>query len=312
MPSPVTACSADTIVGRVEFSTIPGDVALRVGVLRAGPRSRGTVLVLPGRSEFIEKYLEFAGTVVGWGYDAAIIDWRGQGGSSRLLPYANRGHVEDFGDFLDDLARLLQHLAEQGLAPPRSVIAHSMGGHIALRALIEGRLRVEGAVLLTPMLGIAFEPLPGWFARLVSGAAVRLGHGDRYAPSQGDRDASTYRFEGNRVTSDHERYVVWRRLLDDHPQHRLGGVTYGWLKAALASIDRLKRSPSLDSLDLPILVALAERERIVSNRAIEEVAARLPGARLLRFPGAEHDLLWEAEATRTRLLQEIERFLAGL
>ncbi len=40
---------------------------------------RGTVTILPGRAEFIEKYFEVVGELLARGFAVATIDWRGQG-----------------------------------------------------------------------------------------------------------------------------------------------------------------------------------------------------------------------------------------
>ncbi|MFM2355698.1 MAG: lysophospholipase, partial [Pseudomonadota bacterium] len=50
---------------------------IRVGIWREG--SRGTVLMFPGRTEYIEKYAHVATAMGKAGYATLIIDWRGQG-----------------------------------------------------------------------------------------------------------------------------------------------------------------------------------------------------------------------------------------
>ena len=64
----------------------PDGVALRFARW-APPQSRkGTLLVLPGRAEFIEKYFEVVSEARARGFAVAMIDWRGQGLSERALP----------------------------------------------------------------------------------------------------------------------------------------------------------------------------------------------------------------------------------
>ena len=57
---------------------------------------RGTVAILGGRGEFIEKYFEVAEDLLSRGLAVATMDWRGQGGSERPLRNARKGHVDDF------------------------------------------------------------------------------------------------------------------------------------------------------------------------------------------------------------------------
>ena len=41
------------------------------------PETRGTVCLLQGRAEFIEKYFEVVGELLGSGFAVATFDWRG-------------------------------------------------------------------------------------------------------------------------------------------------------------------------------------------------------------------------------------------
>ena len=64
----------------------PGKLKLRFARWEAtrGPQ-RGTVCLFQGRGEFIEKYFEVVADLRRRGFGVATMDWRGQGGSSRML-----------------------------------------------------------------------------------------------------------------------------------------------------------------------------------------------------------------------------------
>ena len=54
-------------------------------------RPRGTVVLLTGRGEFIEKYAtEVVGELLERGFAVVALDWRGQGLSDRPLPSTTR------------------------------------------------------------------------------------------------------------------------------------------------------------------------------------------------------------------------------
>src|SRR5271157_5872473 len=78
-------------------------VRLRTVRWAAPAKPRGTVAILGGRAEFIEKYFEIAGDLLSRGFAVAIMDWRGQGGSERPLRNARKGHVDDFSHYGRDL-----------------------------------------------------------------------------------------------------------------------------------------------------------------------------------------------------------------
>lgn len=266
------------------------------------------MLLLQGRGEFLEKYAPTVEPLVEGGLVVLGLDWRGQGGSPRLVAGTRRGHVDDFADYLEDLALLIERARALGLPEPWSVLGHSLGGHVALRWLAAGPRPVARAALVTPMLDILLDPLPRPLVRLLTGSAVRLGLARRYAPGQRDPRPGC-RFEDNPATSCPEGFAAWWEVMRRHPERRVGGVTWGWLAAALRSIEATRAPGLLEAVATPILLVRAGEERIVCNRAIEDVARRLPRARLIDFAGARHDLFFEQRAVRERLLAALLGFL---
>ncbi len=272
--------------------------------------ARGTVVVLPGRAEFIEKYAETMAALRDWGYAAAILDWRGQGGSDRFLALRHRGHVVQVEDYLADLDAMMAWLARLRLPSPHLVLSHSMGGHIALRYLHAHPDRFAAAAMVAPMFGIRLAPTPEPLARLLCDAAIRFGGGSRYAPGQHDFRLERFVFARNRLTSSPERHALLRQHVATTPELALGGVTYAWLGAALRSLQLTRRPGYLEAISTPILVCQAGVERIVSNRAQTAVVRRLPHGRLLAFSGGRHELLMERDEVRERVLAAIRTFFA--
>ncbi|HMG51290.1 MAG TPA: alpha/beta fold hydrolase, partial [Inquilinus sp.] len=80
---------------RTDVLTTPDGARLRWGVWpEPEGRVRGTVLILNGRSEFIEKYRETAGELIARGFRVFGFDWRGQGLSSRTPVGDETGHYD--------------------------------------------------------------------------------------------------------------------------------------------------------------------------------------------------------------------------
>jgi lysophospholipase len=286
----------------LEFVEVAG-MRVRLGHRLPQGRPYGTVVVLPGRAEFIEKYGETLGELTAEGFAVAILDWRGQGGSDRFIDQRYRGHVVQVDDYLADLTAVLERLQKLSLPRPYLILAHSMGGHIALRHLHDHPDSFAGAVLTAPMFGIQLRPTPEPVARALCRAAVALGAATRYAPGQRDFDLTRFVFATNKLTSCPERYAGFLRQLAATPELALGGVTFGWLGAALRSLAAVRRPGYLEAIETPILVCQAGIERIVSNRAQEETVRRLPHGRLLRFPEAKHELLLERPEIRQQVMR---------
>lgn len=298
---------------RWRFERLPtadgGHVRLGFWPAPAGPR--GSVLLLPGRCETLEKYAEQAADWTRRGFVAVGLDWRGQGGSSRFLANGHKGHVTDFDLYLDDLAAALPVLLPADAQRPAVAFGHSMGGHILLRFLAERPHPFAAAVACAPMLGIRTTPLPEPLARMVAAAMVRRGLGEEYALGQTDWLPADPPFVGNPLTSDPARFLVGHVAYRDDPELALGGVTWGWLDAAFRSMRRLWRDARVAALTVPVLVLSAGGDRIVLSARQQAFATRLPRGRVRVYPGAQHELMMEADSIRDRVWADIDAFLAG-
>ncbi len=259
----------------------------------------GTVVLLPGRSEYAEKYGRVARDVVARGWHLVAIDWRGQGMSDRLLADPFKGHVAQFGDYQHDLDAVLDMVRMRGLPAPLVMLAHSMGGCIGRRTL--GRDHpFTAAVFSAPMWGIAFAPSLKRVAATLPLMASRLGLGHHYtpttAPSSYFMDAP---FEGNVLTTDRDHWDYMVRQATAEPQFRLGGPSLGWLAEALAEFARLDALPPPA---LPAHASVGEMEKVVDPAAVARVIAGWPRASFFEAPGAEHELMMERPATRAAFL----------
>ena len=145
-PAPFHAEVADAPEGaRAFWLTASDGVRLRAVAWTGG--TRGTAVIFPGRTEFAEKYGRVARALVDRGFSVAVIDWRGQGLSDRYPQNPMLGYVEDFRDYQRDAAALLDLVCALGMPEPTWLFAHSMGGCIGLRTLLErGRLLRRGDV----------------------------------------------------------------------------------------------------------------------------------------------------------------------
>jgi lysophospholipase len=281
---------------------------LRIGYCRPGHGpERGTVVALTGRAEFIEKYHETIGAFAGHGFSVAVFDWRGQGGSDRFLGRRHAGHIARIEDYLADLAAVLDRLEERRLPRPWLMLAHSMGGHIGLRHLHDRPGQFAGAMMSAPMFGIDLRPLPQPVARAICALAIGLGGVHRYAPGQRDFDLARLVYATNKLTTCPLQFEDLRRLLEATPELALGGVTYGWLAAALRSIALTRQPGFVEAITTPVLVCQAGQDRVVCNRSIPRLTRRLPHGRLLVVPEARHELLREREPIRQQVL---DAFLA--
>lgn len=281
---------------------------------RPPPRSptRGAVVLLNGRTEYLEKYAETADDLHRRGWAVYSLDWRGQGLSDRLTANRLKGHVGRFCDYLDDLAQFVDLIADHGAARPLMLVAHSMGAHIGLRFMRERRHPFACAVLLSPMLDIELPAVPRRLLRGYVKAAVRLGFGQAFVPGGAVYAHKDRIFSENPLTSDPERFQRRVAEIAANPRLALGGVTYGWLNAAFNSIDRVAAPGFARGLALPLLIVRAAEDRIVSRWAQARFCRQAPDCRRVDIPGARHELLLETDACRRLLWQAFDRFTAAM
>jgi lysophospholipase len=304
-PAPLHADVAEAPEGgRAFWLTAADGVRLRAGVWPSG--RRGTAVIFPGRTEYIEKYGRVVGRLAARGLSAVVIDWRGQGLSDRQPSSPVMGHVEDFRDYQRDVAALLEHDAVADLPGPRYLLAHSMGGCIALRTLLE-RADFCGAVLSAPMWHLQMRAATRELTSRVTQLARLVGLGSRLTPgARPQPTALAVAFEGNALTSDPERFAAMASQITVHPELALGGPTMQWTYAALEEMARLYVAPLPK---LPVLVFLGTDESVVSASIIRSQVAKLERGELVLLEGARHEILMERPAIQAAVWARIDGFL---
>jgi lysophospholipase len=264
-----------------------------------GP-ARGTVCLFQGRGEFIEKYFEVVADLRRRGFAVATMDWRGQGGSPRLLPNPMKGHVRSFAEFDQDLAAFMQEVVLPYCRPPYVAMAHSMGGHILLRNAAVPNSWFERMVLSAPMIQIAearLSPSPA-LARVYAEVLAGIGLGWLYAAGGNDNPIEAEPFEDNVLTSDRERYARNRMIVEKAPALGLGSPTIAWLRAALRSIATVSAPEYPLRVRVPLLLFAAGMDTVVSTTAVEEFGQRLKVGSHVLLSQARHEILQETDAVR--------------
>jgi len=272
---------------------------------------RGTVCLFHGRGEFIEKYFEVVADLRRRGFAVATMDWRGQGGSERLLANPRKGHVRSFADFDQDLAHFMKEIVLPDCQPPFIAMAHSMGGHILLRNAILSGSWFSRMVLSAPMIAIAPKrlglpaPIPRLYAEVMGG----LGLGNLYAPRGTDDALELEPFEGNPLTSDRERYARNSMIVQAAPNLGLGSPTMAWLRAALRSIASMTAPDYPLQVKVPLLLFAAGMDTFVSTTHIEEFGLRLKVGTHVLIPQARHEILQETDEVRKDFWAAFDAYL---
>jgi lysophospholipase len=301
--APFFADIADGPPGGAAFWLATADgVRLRWAFWAGG--SRGTVVLFPGRSEYVEKYGRTARAFHAAGFTVAALDWRGQGLSDRTAP--DIGDIAHFDAYQADATAYLAALSAAGAPRPWAMLGHSMGGCIGLRALQAGA-PFQSAIFSAPMWAIELPRALRPIARPLARAVCAAGWAGRYVPGGGPVNYTlAHPFEGNKWTSDRAAWAWLGDQLRARPELNTGGPSWRWLAAALDEIVRVTAAPMPA---IPALTWLGEYESIVEADAVARLTRRWPGARLAEVPRGRHELLMEAPAIRGPILADTVAFI---
>ncbi len=292
--------------GRAFFVRTVDGSRIRFALWSGG--NKGLAVVMPGRTECLEKYGRVAGKLTERGYAVAIIDWRGQGLSDRLNDSTAVGHVDDFSDYQADLSALLAHPEVVAINGPRTLFAHSMGGCIGLSALLAGNT-FSAAVFSAPMWGLHLPGPNKLLAPVLANVGTALGMGQKPLTGQPKGFYLTREsFEGNNLTHDRDHWDYMREQVVKYPALGLGTPSFNWLKGALGAFKIFEHAqmPSL-----PTLMFVGGDESVVSPAAIRSFSQRFASGKLVEIEGARHEVWMETPARQAQCWAEIDRFLAA-
>ncbi len=290
--------------GQAMFVSAKDGTKIRIAYWQGG--DRGTVLLLPGRTEYIEKYGRMVAKLLARNLNVVIIDWRGQGLSHRYDARRDRGYVESFQHYQQDLTAALSAPEIIALQGPKMLFSHSMGGCIALRALVDG-LDVKAAVFSSPMWGLPGSAPAKNMLRVVDILGRPFGlHKTLVPDTKPTYYVSANPFEGNELTNDADYYAMFKSHLNAEPNLGLGGPTIHW---AVEAIKEMKALMSAQVPDIPILTFLGTQEIVVEGEAIEARALTFPNAQFEIIKDSKHEVWMEIPEIQTQVWDIMDQFL---
>ncbi|MGI9400607.1 MAG: alpha/beta fold hydrolase [Rhizobiaceae bacterium] len=271
---------------------------------------KGTIILLQGRSEYIEKHFETVEDLVKNGFDVCTFDFRGQGGSGRILRDKKRGYIDSFDQYVIDLDTVLNEVALPDCRPPYYILGHSTGSLIALIASPILGNRIQRMVLCAPLIRFGTVPTGQQMTKYLSGLLSVTGLGEMYL-SGGPNLTGKRKFMGNHLTSDTKRFERTREFSRQHPELVIGGPTAAWVFAACQAMDRVSDPDFIRELHIPTLLVSGALDKVVSIEATELLGRAMRSGRAVTINGARHELLQERDVYRQQLLAALFAFIPG-
>lgn len=299
-----STASATSDLWQIDHLESPVDgIKIRYGTwtspfFEANSNKKWGVLLLNGRSEWIEKYVEvpkdFAlGDNVIW----ATLDHRGQGASEGV-----RGHVDSYESFAQDAAAVAREVFGD---IPYLVLTHSMGGLIALMGVTADLLEPKAMVLCSPLLGLPNEPLHRSLARPIARLMGRSFWSNRPTGFRSRREA---RFHQNPLTHSYSGFL--RVLESPYPYIP---PSFGWVAATFAACDRVLSPAALVKVRCPTKLIVGDQESVVDPGAFGLwcIAAQENSCLVewSRIPEGRHELLNEIPRIRNAVIAQARAWL---
>lgn len=296
--------------GRVGYFNTSDNVRLRYAVWpKSDGAPRGTICLVQGRTEFIEKYFETIADFRRRGFAVATFDWRGQGGSQRLIGNHSLGYVDKFEDFWTDLRSFHGDILLPDCPPPFYLVGHSMGGLASIFAGINDRMMFDRIFLSAPMVALDRQPLSMAGMARVCETLSFLGLGQMPVGRKADKPVSEATFPNNPLTGDLIRYMRAVDVLRARPDLGLGVPTVRWAASAFGAMAEAAQDTFPERIRAPLLMLAAARDEVVSAAAIEQLGLRLRTGRHMVIAGARHELFMESDTIRGQVLAAFDAFI---
>ncbi|MEA3533590.1 alpha/beta hydrolase [Rhizobium sp. CC-YZS058] len=269
--------------------------------------AKGTVVLLHGRNESIEKYFETIASFLARGLWVATFDWRGQAGSERLLKDLRRGHVRRFADYEADLSLFLEQIVLPDTRLPFFLVAHSMGALVALSQAPALSTRIDRMVLAAPFVALGNQSLSHGKIGFIAGVISLFGLGAMAL----NRDGGPRPFANNILTADERRFQRNQGIAEAHPDLFLGPPSARWLAETFRAVRRVTRREHLTRITVPTLILAPTRDLLVPHAAVEALARNFRAATLIPIDGARHELFQEDDRYRAQAMAAVEAFIPG-
>lgn len=272
-------------------------------------RNLPTMVVLQGRASSLEKFEEIIHGLLRRGYDVWALDWRGQGVSSRLTNNPQKGYIDSYETYLNDLNQFLNEYVKPHARGEIIALGQSMGAHIGLRYMHDHPGIFDAGIFTAPMLDVQTGGYPKLIARILAKLSTKMGLGEAYVFGHDDYSPTKEHFEDNFLTHDRERFFRLKKLHIEHPDLTIGGVTFGWLNATFDSIEHFHQKDYFKNIRVPVFLIAAGEEQVVDNASIKKICEGMPFCSLKVYPQARHQILSEVDAILKEFWQDFDRFM---
>ena len=298
-------------IGKAYYFPLDNNEKLRVAFWNLDS-NKGTIILQSGRTEFIEKYYEVVSEFIERGFAVAMMDWRGQGLSSRKASNKRIGHIDKFETYDQDLIKVVNECFKSNCPEPFVGFGHSMGGCLMTSYFISTESILSKCILCAPMVSVRANAVS---RRIVSLLGVFENFGLGAFPMQKPEwdDDSGWQEESfleNALTTDEERFRRTFKFLSQFPDLGIKGITVGWLKHALKRTNDFKSMDWSSAIKRPLLLLDATNDKLVNSSLNKELLGQSDLTTIVSLE-SQHEIMMEKDEIRKKAWEAIDQFLSS-
>ena len=299
---------SDALDGQAIRSSFTGAEGITIETLvLPHPNPKASIVLITGKSESFVKYKELAWEFHNAGFTIYAMDHRSQGLSGRLVPAADKVHVNDFSHYLQDFEQFLQTVVLPENPEKLFLFAHSMGGAITGTYLLDNHDTFDAAILNAPMIRFKTDGVPAWLTELIVSSAVKLGQGESYVLGKRDWTIDEWAEILGQATGSDARFNDFLELVIEYPElFKSEGATNSWVDEGLKFTRKLRKNAK--DIKTPIKLFQAEDDAFVFNGDQNKLCNKAAACELVFVPNSKHEIYFDIDSVRTPYLAQVLAF----
>jgi lysophospholipase len=298
------------LIQRMEEGTFGGAEGMRIHYRTLkSPSAQNCLVILPGRTEPIEKYAELVydllQTPAGANLHYYLMDHRGQGHSGRMASPSDMGHVDKFENYVKDVETFVKLQDLDKRCEHKYLLAHSMGAGIATAYLLKNPKTFDKVILSSPMLKIQTRPYAYATARAIVQGMVIAGKGAKFAIGQRPYDSSL-KFEDNTFTTSPERFKMAMGLFETYPMTKVGGVSSRWILEVMKGTHPIRSR--YHEISTPMIMINAGFESYSEPSEMVKLCKEAANCKHVLLQSSKHEVFMDRDENRNVAMNELVEF----
>lgn len=255
----------------------------------------GTVIVLQGAGDSLERYADIFGGLSNRGYYVASFDWFGQGQSDTCDSNRNKADKYDLKQHINDFDRFLHDVVYPDCPPPYYLLCYDMGCVMGLNAMDFINNQIDRILCVSPLLsplGVSMDSL--WHKikyRLCSLGLKRIefSQGTNNVVQKLDQSGKPIEIQSIKKSFFNRR----------------------WLSQYCKAIKTLEQRLQNNDLRVPTLFLLANHDKLSSENTAQQICNNVRLVDYIKISGVDHDILHSADKHLNQFWAVLDAFIPG-